>query len=107
MRVGGIAGVMTPPKHRGHGYASALMRHAAEFCCDQLSVPFGLLGCEPHNVGFYARFGWQEVAAEFVYTQPNHDVIMCFPWDDRPLVLPLGGDAWPESNLIDFNGLPW
>jgi GNAT superfamily N-acetyltransferase len=107
VHVGGIAGVMTPPPQQGRGYASASLRHAAEFLRDTLGVPFGLLGCEPHNVPFYARLGWEPLAAEFTFEQPDGRAGLRFSWRDVALILPLAGIPWPDGDLIDFNGLPW
>ena len=103
--VGGIAGVMTPPAMQGKGYASANMRHAADFLREEVGVTFGLLGCMEHNVPFYARLGWQPSAAEFIFDQPDASGLR-FPWRDVPMILPLTDDPWPEGD-IDLCGLPW
>jgi GNAT superfamily N-acetyltransferase len=105
--VGGIANVMTPPALQGHGYASAAMRAAADFLRDGLGVPFGLLGCHPHRVSFYARLGWREIPAQFSYAQPDGRTNLRFPWQDVVMILPLANQPWPPGDPVDFNGLPW
>lgn len=105
VRVGGIAGVMTPPAYQRHGYASANMRHAADFLREELGVPFGLLGCEEHNVPFYARLGWQPSTAEFIFDQPDASGLR-YPWRDVPMILPFTDAPWPDGD-IDMCGLPW
>jgi GNAT superfamily N-acetyltransferase len=107
VHVGGVAGVMTPPAQQGKGYGSASMRAAADFIRAECRASFGLLGCLPLTVPFYARLGWQTRDAEFTFTQPDGRSGLRFPWHDVPMILPLGDARWPAGDEIDFNGLPW
>jgi GNAT superfamily N-acetyltransferase len=102
LEIGGIGGVVTHPDHRQHGFASALLRSAAEFMRDDLQVEFGLLLCNPDKVDFYGRLGWQIALAEMVCDLHGSKEI----FDGITMVLPLGSKPWPEGS-IDLCGTPW
>jgi GNAT superfamily N-acetyltransferase len=102
--VGGIGGVMTLPEWRGHGYASAAMKAAADFIRDEMKAAFGLLICNAHRVHLYQSLGWKVVAEPTSFAQPTgkrqfSDVIHVMtyacteqPWTDGP---------------VDLCGPPW
>jgi GNAT superfamily N-acetyltransferase len=102
LEVGGIGGVATHPDHQRHGFASALLRGAAEFIREDLHIEFGLLFCDHDKITFYSKLGWQVVEAEM--TMEIHGKKQVF--DGIALVLPLGARPWPEGT-IDLCGHPW
>jgi hypothetical protein len=69
----------------------------------EVDVPFLTLQCEPSMISFYAAMGWEVVDQPLLCTQLD-DQIHRSP--DTPMVLLLGGVAWPDGP-IDMNGLPW
>jgi hypothetical protein len=56
--VGGIGNVKTHPAARGRGFAGLGVRQAIAFFAE-VGADFGLLVCEPHLVGYYARLEWR------------------------------------------------
>jgi GNAT superfamily N-acetyltransferase len=102
LEVGGIGGVATHPDHQQHGFASALLRGAAEFIREDLHIEFGLLFCDHDRITFYSKLGWQVVGAEM--TMEIHGEKQVLDW--IAMVLLLGERAWPEGT-IDLCGAPW
>jgi len=100
--VGGIGGVATHPDHQRHGFASALLRGAAEFIRQDLHIEFGLLFCDHDKITFYSKLGWQLVGAEMTTELQGAKQVS----DGIAMVLPLGERAWPEGR-IDLCGAPW
>jgi GNAT superfamily N-acetyltransferase len=101
-RVGGIHGVVTEPKHRGHGVASVLMRRSIDFIKSELHLPFGLLTCKPRLETFYSRLGWKTAKDLCVFEQPD-GLHSC---GGLTMVIECGAKPWPEGE-IDLRGLPW
>jgi predicted GNAT family N-acyltransferase len=101
IRVAGIGNVITPEPWRGRGFATALMRRAQTFACEELGVPFCFLVCEPHVLSFYEERGWQLVEGPLVFDQPAGKVT----WEHQTMVLPCAGETWPPG-VIDLCGLP-
>ncbi len=54
-----IFSVATHPNHRGKGYASALLRAAAEACRSEGRAAL-VLTCKPARIPFYARNGYTD-----------------------------------------------
>ncbi len=102
VRLGGIGGVATLPAQQRQGYARQVLDAAAEFLRDSLRVDFGMLVCSPHLVAYYARAGWQPVAAPMLIDQPRGKVTLNLGY----MVLPCAGSPWPAGTL-DLCGLPW
>ena len=102
VKVGGIGDVSTLPAWRGKGLARRLLGSAADFMRETLKVDFGLLECSEQMKPFYAGLGWQVVAAEVYFEQPqgrlkNTGVTM---------YLPCAKQTWP-SGEVDMCGYPW
>lgn len=99
--IGGIGGVMTLPEARRQGCAGEVMRTVAgamkEDDCD-----FGLLFCEPQNVAFYERLGWEIFRGEVFCEQPTGRIRFDIM---HTMILPVL--SLPQSNMIDLCGLPW
>jgi len=57
MRIGGIGGVMTHPAAQRQGYASAMLRRAADCFASDPAIAFALLCCPPQRVSFYGSAG--------------------------------------------------
>jgi len=101
VRICGIGGVMTSAAVREQGFASAVMRRAAEEMASR-ATDFGLLFCERHNVRLYAGLGWKIFAGQVHCTQPAGAMI----FDMMPnMLLPL--KRAPQRGKIDLCGLPW
>lgn len=103
VRIGGIGGVMTHPEHRGRGFASAGMHRAEDFFAERGDVDFGLLVCEPKNIGFYARLGWRVFPGELVVEQHGRRGAFTVT---MPMVRAVRRPA-PSGGTIDLCGLPW
>lgn len=99
--IGGIGGVMTLPDKRKNGCAGAAMRQA-ELLMKDARCDFGLLFCEPHNVPFYERLGWQIFAGDVFCEQPTQRIRFDMM---HAMALPL--ISAPASRIIDLCGLPW
>lgn len=102
LRVAGIGGVMTHPKHRQKSHASAALGCAANFMRDETDADCGLLFCEPHNADFYAKRGWRPFAGEVMIQQPSQRLLFNMM---GTMILPI--QAEPFSGTIDLCGLPW
>jgi predicted N-acetyltransferase YhbS len=100
--VAGIGGVATHPKWQRHGCGSQVMRATANFLCEKLDVPFGLLVCADETRPFYERFNWYQVADSLVFTQNGA------PRSLKTCVMALNftEKAFPKG-IIDLCGLPW
>ena len=102
LRIGGIHGVITEPKHRCRGVASALMERSGHFIRNELHLPFGLLTCNRRLEAFYQKLGWKTVKGPCVFEQPDGPR-SC---GGLTMVVECGEQAWPEGR-IDLCGLPW
>jgi GNAT superfamily N-acetyltransferase len=71
VKLGGIGGVVTHPGHRRQGYARAAIKRALTWLHDEPAVAFALLFCEPHNVPYYAKQGWQGFEGAVIVRQPG------------------------------------
>ena len=101
VRIAGIGGVMTSPRVRRSGHAGNAMRMAAGAMRER-EIDFGLLFCEPHNVGFYEHLGWRIFPGEVYCEQPAGQMRFDMM---HTMVLPLR--LAPEGRVIDLCGLPW
>jgi aminoglycoside 2'-N-acetyltransferase I len=99
--IGGIGGVMTVPDARGKGCAGAAMKTAAKVMEDE-GCDFGLLFCEPHNVGFYEPLGWRIFDGDVFCEQPAGRIRFDMM---HTMILPVL--SAPASRMIDLCGLPW
>ncbi len=104
VQVGGVAGVMTPPDQRGHGYATASMQRAVQFLGDERGVPFSLLICLPKLNPFYAALDWEPVKAPAYYDRAGQK--QAFVYYTSMMVYRHNGDPWPTGE-IDLCGPPW
>jgi len=102
VRLGGIGGVTTRPEWRGCGFASAAMREAARFMCDDLGLDFGLLICGKKMIPFYRKLGWGVVEGPLVFDQPKGKMVST----DVAMVLPCARREWPGGE-VDLCGPPW
>src|SRR5262245_31616718 len=95
-----IGSVVTVPQWRRHGYASAVLRYATTFLCQQPDVGFGLLLCLDDMATFYQQRGWQQVAEPLLYDQPSGKVQS----DQNTMVYICQDLQWPQG-IIDLCGL--
>jgi len=102
INLAGIGNVMTPEGWRKKGLASAAMRQAASFMCEELEADFGLLLCADYLVPWYGKLGWRRVSAPLFFDQSTGKE----RWDMETMVLPCKEKEWPEGS-IDLCGLPW
>ena len=102
VRIGGVAGVMTPPEHRGRGYAGLALREARRVIFEKLKAQLGLLLCEPELVKFYTRHGWQSVDCPVKFEQSSGNAV----WPYCTMILAKPGKEW-KPNSIDLCGFPW
>ncbi len=98
--VAGFGWVGTRSEWRGRGLGARVMRRAAGVAREDLKLPFGLLVCGEHNVGFYRQLGWQRVPGPLVFDQPGGKI----QWPEAIMILRLGEGAWPPGR-IDLRGL--
>lgn len=54
----GLTGVFTFPERRGQGYGLQLVQHATKYI-DRQDGDIALFHCDPDNVAFYQRAGWE------------------------------------------------
>ena len=101
VRIAGIGGVMTSPLVRRAGHAGRAMHLAADVM-RKLETDFGLLFCEPHNIGFYERLHWRVFSGEVYCEQPQGRTRFDMM---HAMVLPLR--ISPAGRIIDLCGLPW
>jgi GNAT superfamily N-acetyltransferase len=98
----GITNVMTLPEWRGQGYATAALRRAHAFACEQLGSEFSLLFCDQALAHFYRGAGWGTVDDPVVVEQRGQKV----PWEGVVMVRSCGNRTWP-GGPIDLCGPPW
>jgi GNAT superfamily N-acetyltransferase len=102
VRMGGVADVMTPPDHRGKGFAGLALDEARNTIFDTMKAQLGVLLCAEELVHFYARHDWQLVDCPVTIDQPGGRRV----WPQCTMVLGRPGETWvPKS--IDLCGLPW
>jgi aminoglycoside 2'-N-acetyltransferase I len=97
----GVGGVMTLAAARKQGCAGAAMKAAAKIMKDE-GCDFGLLFCEPNNVGFYEGVGWRIFDGAVQCEQPEGRVRFDMM---HAMVLPVLSES--RASLIDLCGLPW
>ena len=102
VRMGGVADVMTPPEHRGKGFAGLALEKAREAIFDRMKVRLGVLLCAEELVHFYARHGWQLVDCPVTIDQPGGKQV----WPQCTMLLARPGEMWTPK-AIDLCGLPW
>jgi len=103
MRIGGIGGVMTHPAAQRQGYASAMLRRAADCFASDPAIAFALLCCPPQRVSFYERLGWRRFGGTLLVAQPSGTVEFAV---NAVLVRAVHRPA-PQSGTLDLCGLPW
>jgi len=101
VKVGGVGAVVTPPTWQKRGYASELMRHAANYF-EVAPVDAGLLFCLRRRIPFYESLGWQLVSHPVLVQQPAGEIVSPL----EVMVLPLGGHVWPDGE-VRLNSFPW
>ena len=102
VKIGGIAGVMTPPKNRQKGYCGLALQKAKQTIFNEMKAQLGLLLCEQELVQFYTKRGWQTINCPVQLYQPSGKTT----WPHYTMILTKFGESWnPES--IDLCGLPW
>jgi len=103
VQIGGVGGVMTMPARQGNGIGRVAMEAIATMMHDFPKMQFGLLFCEPKNMGFYHKLGWYSFDGTVEVQQENgrqtYDIM-------RVMVLPVYGEA-PQQGQLDICGLPW
>ena len=102
-RIGGIGGVMTQPLKQGQGWASRVLREAAQRFDTELNAAYALLFCRPHLVEFYKRLSWKPFQGEVYVQQPEGRVEFSA---NGVMVLDVKEPA-PRAGSLDLNGLPW
>ena len=101
IKVGGVGAVVTPPAWQKQGYASELMRHAANYF-ETTPVEAGLLFCLRRRAEFYGSLGWKLVSHPVLIQQPSGEIVSPL----EVMVLPLGGHVWPDGE-VRLNSFPW
>jgi aminoglycoside 2'-N-acetyltransferase I len=102
VKIGGIGSVATREDYRRQGVASAAMRAAARYMCDDHSVDFGLLFCEVRHAPVYEQLGWRRFDGEVFAMQPGGRVRFNVT---RAYVLDM--NLAPRHGMLDLCGLPW
>jgi predicted N-acetyltransferase YhbS len=94
-QVAGIGGVFVTKALRGRGVARMLIERALEIVAE-LGAERAMLFCLPANVGLYAKFGFELVAAPVWAQQPGGlvEVPMRAMW--KPLT---DGARWPDGEV--------
>lgn len=103
VQIGGVGGVMVTPERQRQGLGRKVMFVAYDELRACPALSFGLLFCEPHNVGFYESIGWQRFSGEVRVEQPAGSIIYDIM---ETMTLDLGTSA-PHCGSIDLCGLPW
>jgi predicted acetyltransferase len=103
VQIGGVGGVMTMPTQQGSGIGRMTMNAVAELMHRFDQMRFGVLFCEPKNVGFYRKLGWR-LFDGIVEVRQGCDTII---YDIMtPMVLSVNGVA-PRHGRLNVGGLPW
>ena len=102
IRVGGISGIITRPKWRRHGVASAIIDKAVAFIKDELGAQFSLLLSKEEVAPLYTRLGWKPVEGPTTFEQPSGPTT----YPKLTMVIPCSDYKWP-AGTIDLCGLPW
>lgn len=100
--IGGVGGIATHPKHRGHGYAPIGMGRALDYLVTR-NTHFALLVCRDELVDYYSKLGWVEFEGELMVTQFGAPELFTF---NRVMVGDLNEPA-PKAGTIDLEGPPW
>ena len=102
IRVGGISGIITRPKWRRHGVASAIIGKAVAFIKDELGAKFALLLTKEVVAPLYTGLGWKTVEGPTTFEQPSGPTT----YPKLTMVIPCVDNEWPLGP-IDLCGLPW
>ena len=96
IRIGGVAGVMTPTGHRGKGYAGLALQEGKRIIFEDLGADLGLLLCESDLIAFYVRHGWKITDCLLEFEQPSGRAA----WPHCTMILPkLSEKLLPKSTL--------
>ncbi len=101
-RVVGLGGLVVTRSARGRGLARELAGHLLELA-RELPADRAMLFCEPHLVGLYREFGFEEIADPVWVDQPGGRVRMPMGAMWRPL---RDGVGWPPGELY-LDGEPF
>jgi predicted acetyltransferase len=101
--VAGINNVITPPEHRGKGYATDALGEAQYVMFNKLKVEFGLLLCADDLVPYYEKLGWYAVDCPLTFSQPDGKK---HTWQAAAMLLAPNGSQ-PKPKKIDLQGTPW
>jgi predicted N-acetyltransferase YhbS len=97
--IAGLAEVATDPAHRGRGIAATLLRTAiaeAKASPAEFLLLFGV-------ASLYAAAGFRPVANPLVQTGVDGKQVVT-AGDVALMVLPLRGQIWPDTALVDLRG---
>ena len=101
LEMGGIGGVVTPPRLRGRGYARQVLAEALRIFAEEWRLHAAMLFCRPALVPFYRAQGWQQLTGEVQILQPEGMRASPVP----VMVYPLGS-PWP-AGPVSIDSLPW
>jgi aminoglycoside 2'-N-acetyltransferase I len=101
--IAGIGAVMTLPSAQRKGFGRAAMWAAHEIIERGKMSAFGLLFCEPKNIGFYQSIGWSIFEGAVIVEQPG----AVGPFHVMPALVRPFASAAPVKGTIDLCGLPW
>jgi GNAT superfamily N-acetyltransferase len=73
-RAYGLTGVFTYPAFRGQGYGLQLVQHATKYI-DTQDADIAILNCDPQNVAFYRRAGWESLPHAETFVGPRENPI--------------------------------
>ncbi len=99
----GIQNLITPPEHRGKGFAHQLMQEVHAFLFTNLQADFGLLLCADKLLPFYKKLGWYHPNSQLWFEQSDGKHL----YDSNILLLAPEESKRLNPGTIDLNGLPW
>jgi len=104
VRIAAVANVGVAPKYRGRGLCSKAIKAAmAEAKCRNYDA--GLLFCQQHTAGLYARNGWIEIPGMQVTFMKNNKPTK-LPSDRSVMFFPINLSEFPQGPA-DLNGPRW
>ena len=104
VRVAAVANVCVADEYRGKGLCSKVLKTAmAEAKCRNYDA--GLLFCQQHVAGFYARNGWIEIPDMQVAYMENNKTVQ-LPENRFAMFFPINLSEFPQGPA-DLNGPRW
>ena len=100
--IAGLAEVATDPNHRGKGIAAALLQAAITESQASPAEYLLLFG----EAKLYAAAGFRAVSNKMAHVASNGTrlVRLVSDGDDGLMVLPLRGQDWPDTAMLDLRG---